>query len=134
MFALSMGAGTNTAFTDVCKTPSPTGVTPIPYPDVNLSATSVPAAFNVLMGCTPALNKMSMGMISNGDEPGCAMGVVSNLIDGQTTYQVGCVTIFAGGTPVQRLTSVTGQNGAGPLMNTPGMTAVPSQVSVLTLG
>jgi hypothetical protein len=134
MFALTMGAGTNMAIGDVCKTPAPTGTLPIPYPNISTSAPTAPAAFNVLMGCTPTLNLSSKTLVSNGDEAGCMGGLVSSMIIGQTDYMVGAITVSAGGTPVQRLTSVTGQNSMGTTLNIVGMTAVPSQVTVLVLG
>lgn len=138
MFMLSMGAGTNLGFPDVCITPIPTPAgpvpTPLPYPDINMSAVSAPAAYTVLVDCMPALNQMSKGLVSNGDEPGVMGGVVSHLFDGQTEYMVGCFTILVDGIPAQRLTSVTGQNSVGMLPNAPGMCIAPSQVTVLTLG
>lgn len=138
MFALSMGAGMNMAFPDVCLTPipSPAGPipTPIPYPNIQMSSTTAPIVPNVLMGGTPAINMASKGLVSSGDEPGILLGVVSHLEVAQNLYLVGCITIITGGTPQQRLTSVTGQNAAGMVPNAPGMTCVPSQAIVLTLG
>ncbi len=138
MFALTMGAGMNMAFPDVCLTPIPSPVgpvpTPIPYPNIQMSAATAPAAYTVLMDCTPALNLNSTGLVSAGDEPGIMLGVVSHLEAGQTKYLVGCLTIITDGTPQQRLTSVTGQNAVGTVPNAPGMCSVPSQPTVLTLG
>jgi Toxin PAAR-like domain len=136
MFMLSMGAGMDLGFPDVCLTPAPPipSPVPIPYPDVAVSATTAPAAYNVLVDCMPSINQMSMGLVSNGDEPGIAGGVSSHLIDGQARYEVGCFTILVDGVPAQRLTSVTGQNSMGMLPNAPGMCLCPSQVTVLTLG
>lgn len=138
MFMLTMGAGMNMGFPDVCITPvpSPAGPipTPLPYPDIGMTATSAPAAYNVLVDAMPVINQMSKGLMSNGDEAGTLGGVVSHLIDGQTQYMVGCVTILVNGAPAQRLTSVTGQNAVGVMANTPGMCSAPSQATVLSLG
>ena len=138
MFMLTMGAGMNMGFPDVCLTPVPTPAgpvpTPLPYPDINMSATTAPAAYNVLVDCMPSVNQLSMGLMSNGDEAGTYGGVVSHLFDGQTDYIVGCFTILVDGIPAQRLTSVTGQNAVGVMPNAPGMSLCPSQVTVLTLG
>ncbi len=134
MFMLSQGAGMNLGFPDVCLTPAGPAVVPVPYPDINMSASTAPAAYNVLVDCMPSINQLSVGMVSNGDEAGVMGGVASHLIDGQTEYMVGCVTIIVDGAPAQRLTSVTGQNCMAKLPNAPGMTTVPSQVTVLTLG
>ena len=40
--------------------------------------------------------------------------------------------VFKGGTPAQRLTSMTGHNGLS--MNCPGVALAPSQVTLLVLG
>ena len=133
MFALSMGAGVDLGFPDACLTPCPAPV-PIPYPNVASSASTMPMAFTVLTECTPTLNMMSKGLVSAGDQAGLAMGVASHLQAGQTSYVVGCFTILMGGAPAQRMTSVTGQNCMGVMPNGPGMTLVPSQVTLLTLG
>lgn len=134
MFMLTMGAGMNLGFPDVSITPVGPVPTPIPYPNIGMSATSAPAAYNVLVDCMPAINQLSEGLMSNGDEGGVMGGVVSHMIDGQTEYLVGCITILVDGVPAQRMTSVTGQNALGVLPNAPGMSLVPSQVTVLTLG
>jgi len=134
MFSLTMGAGVQMGFPDVCLTPAGPVPVPIPYPNTSETATTAPAAYNILTDCMPTLNQLSFGLVSEGDEPGVEMGVVSHLESGQTEYIVGCITIFADGLPVQRLTSVTGQNCAAVLPNAPGMAVVPSQFTVLTLG
>ncbi len=134
MFQLNMGCGMDFAFPDVCLTPTPVGPIPIPYPNMAYSVTSAPAAYNILVECMPALNQLSEGLVSVGDQPGVALGVVSHLEAGETAYLLGCFTIFVDGPPAQRLTSVTGQNAMGMLPNAPGMCAVPSQFTVLTLG
>jgi hypothetical protein len=134
MFMLTQGAGMSLGFPDVCLTPIGPIVTPVPYPDINMSAATAPAVYNVLVDCMPSINQMSMGLVSFGDCTGVLGGVVSHLEDGQTEYMVGCVTIIVGGAPAQRLTSVTGQNCLAELPNAPGVTSCPSQVTVLTLG
>lgn len=75
-----------------------------------------------------------MGLVSEGDDAGVLLGVVSHLVSGETLYFVGSETIMMGGLPCQRLTSVTGQNCLAVLPNAPGVTTVPSQCTVLTLG
>ncbi len=133
MFQLNMGCGMDLGFPDVCLTPVVVPV-PVPYPDMAFSVTSAPAAYNILIDCMPALNQLSEGLVSVGDEPGVLLGVVSHLESGEAEYLLGCFTIFVDGPPAQRLTSMTGQNAMGLLPNAPGMTIVPSQFTVLTLG
>lgn len=133
MFQLNMGCGMDLGFPDVCLTPIVVPV-PVPYPDMAFSVTSAPAAYNILIDCMPSLNQLSEGLVSVGDEPGVLLGVVSHLESGEAEYLLGCFTIFVDGPPAQRLTSMTGQNALGLLPNAPGMTIVPSQFTVLTLG
>ena len=133
MFQLNMGCGMDLGFPDVCLTPVVVPV-PVPYPDMAFSVTSAPAAYTILIDCMPALNQLSEGLVSVGDEPGVLLGVVSHLESGEAEYLLGCFTIFVDGPPAQRLTSMTGQNAMGLLPNAPGMTIVPSQFTVLTLG
>ena len=133
MFQLNMGCGMDLGFPDVCLTPVVVPV-PVPYPDMAFSVTSAPAAYKILIDCMPALNQLSEGLVSVGDEPGVLLGVVSHLESGEAEYLLGCFTIFVDGPPAQRLTSMTGQNALGLLPNAPGMTIVPSQFTVLTLG
>jgi hypothetical protein len=99
-----------------------------------MSAATAPVVPNVLVECTPALNMMSMGLVSLGDQPGVLLGMVSHMEAGQTSYEVGCFTIMVGGAPAQRLTSVTAQNCMGVLPNSVGACIAPSQVTVLSLG
>jgi len=134
MFMLTQGAGMDLGFPDVCITPVGPVVTPIPYPDIHMTAATAPAAYNVLVDCMPSINQLSMGLVSFGDCTGVMGGVVSHLVDGQALYVVGCITIIVDGAPAQRLTSVTGQNSLAMLANTPGMCLCPSQITVLTLG
>ena len=134
MFQLTMGPGMNLAFPDVCKTPTPAGPVPVPYPNMASSTTSSPAPYTITVDAMPVLNQLSKGMVSGGDQPGVLLGLTDQAIAGQTLYTLGCFTIFTGGAPAQRLTSLTGQNAMGMLANAPGMCCVPSQVTVLTLG
>ncbi len=137
MFMLNMGPGMDMAFPDVCKTPVPTpaAVIPIPYPNMAVSTTSAPAAYTITINAMPVLNQLSMGMVSAGDQPGVLLGLAGQIIMGQTNYNLGCFTIFTGGAPAQRMTSLTGQNSLGVQPNAPvGMCLVPSQLTVLALG
>ena len=134
MFVLTMGSGMNMGFPDVCKTPTPAGPVPIPYPNIAITSTTSPVVPNITVDCMPVINQLSFGMVSQGDEAGVAGGVVDNMICGQTCYNVGCSTITMGGAPAQRLTSITGQNAMGVLPNTVGACLAPSQTTVLTLG
>jgi hypothetical protein len=134
MFQQTMAGGMNLGFPDVCLTPTPIGPIPIPYPNITTGATTNPAttALTVLTDGMPSLNQMSMIPISNGDNMGVNMGVASGLVMGPTEFILGSLTVIKEGAPAQRLTSITGHNGVS--MNAPGMSLVPSQVTVLVLG
>ena len=80
MFANTQLGGMNLAFPDVCMTP-PFAI-PIPYPNIDLGLTAVPTALNVLIVGGPAHNMMTMGTISNGDNAGVMMGVMSGMVMG----------------------------------------------------
>ncbi|MFZ5427981.1 MAG: DUF4150 domain-containing protein [Thermodesulfobacteriota bacterium] len=133
MFALTLGTGVDFAFPDVCLTPIVVPV-PIPYPNIAESITTQPAADNITIDCMPVINLMSIGLVSEGDEPGVELGAVSHMESGEADYTLGCVTIFMDAAPCQRLTSLTRQNCLVELPNAVGLTIAPSQVTVLTLG
>lgn len=129
-----MGGGMSLGFPDVCLTPTPAGPIPIPYPNMATGATANPmtTALTVLTDCMPSLNQMSQTMISMGDNAGVNMGVASGLVMGPQEFILGSFTVLKEGAPAQRMTSITGHNGLS--MNAPGISLVPSQVTVLVLG
>ena len=134
MFLLSNQGGLNLAFPDVCNTPAAAGApVPVPYPNISNCATANPStvARTVLTGNMPSLNLNSQIPLSNGDEAGVQMGVVSGMIMGPTRFLQGSNTVLVEGAPAQRLTSTTGQNGQS--NNCPGVTLAPGQVTALVL-
>jgi len=131
MFANSMMGGMNFAFPDVCKTPSPVGPIPIPYPNMSMGMTRVPPCFKVFMGGTPAHNMNTMGTISNGDNAGVAGGVASQMVMGPDRHMMGSFGVFLQGMPATKVTSMTGQNGMS--LNVPGLSLAPSQYKVMIL-
>ena len=80
-------AGVTTAFPDVCKTPTPAGPVPIPYPNIAQSSDTADGAATVLADGNPICVKDSNFRISTGDEAGSAGGgVVSNKIKGKAEF------------------------------------------------
>ena len=128
MFANTQMMGRDFGFPDVCMTPTPAPV-PIPYPNLALGPMGVPAAYNVLFMCTPAHNMATTIPLTNGDNPGVALGVASGLVMGPQRHLTAAFTVLVGGIPATRLTSVGLHNST----NCPGMRIVPSQVKVLLL-
>lgn len=64
---------------DVCKTPSPAGPVPIPYPNIAMSSSLAKGTKTVKAdGKKMCAHKKSEYSRSNGDEPGTAGGVKSS--------------------------------------------------------
>lgn len=86
-------------------------------------------ALNVLADGAPTVHHMTR-ITRNDNEPQAdAPGVISLLSQGPCQYARGSCCVFKEGAPAQRLTSVTAHNGVN--MNAPGVTLVPSQLTVL---
>lgn len=133
MFVTSQGPtpAMSMAFPDVCKTPVGPAVVPIPYPNLSLANTAVPTQTKVLLMCMPAHNLTTQTPLSNGDNAGVLMGVVSSLVMGPKASAMGSTNLMIGGAPAIKLTSPSKQNGMSP--NVPGVTLTPSQVKLMAL-
>ena len=129
MFAKTQSGGMDMAFPDVCLTPIGPVVTPVPYPNIATDVMGVPAAYNILYGGTPAHNMLTIVPLSNGDNAGVLLGVVSHLEMAQSRKTTGAFTCITGGAPTTRMTSMTMQN----MINAVGADIAPSQVKVLVL-
>ena len=70
--------GITTAFPDVCKTPTPGGPVPIPYPNIARSADTAQASQTVTVEGRPLCLKDSCFSTSTGDEAGTAGGGVAS--------------------------------------------------------
>jgi hypothetical protein len=70
--------GTTIAFPDVCKTPSPAGPIPIPYPNIAMSSDTDKGAKKVTCDGNPVCVKDSNFKMSTGDEAGSAGGGVAS--------------------------------------------------------
>lgn len=80
-------AGVTNAFPDVCKTPSPAGPVPIPYPNIAMSSDTAQGASSVKCDGNPVAVKDSNFKMSTGDEAGTAGGgVASNKIKGKAEF------------------------------------------------
>ncbi|WHZ21858.1 MAG: hypothetical protein OJF47_000970 [Nitrospira sp.] len=79
--------GVTTAFPDVCKTPTPGGPVPIPYPNIAKSSDTAKGSKTVKCDGNPICLKDSNFSTSTGDEAGSAGGgVVSNKIKGKAEF------------------------------------------------
>jgi len=80
--------GMSTVFPDVCKTPTPGGPIPIPYPNIGKSSDTSGGPKKVKTdGQMPMVQGATYSMTS-GDEAGSAMGVISNKIKGVAEFML----------------------------------------------
>jgi hypothetical protein len=80
-------SGVASAFPDVCKTPSPAGPIPIPYPNISKSGDTSKGSKKVKMDGNPIMLKDSEFRLSTGDEAGSAGGnVITNKIKGPAQF------------------------------------------------
>ncbi|MBU6954797.1 MULTISPECIES: DUF4150 domain-containing protein [unclassified Hahella] len=70
--------GVTICFPDVCKTPTPGGPVPIPYPNIAMSSNSAKGAKKVKCDGNPVCLKDSNFSTSTGDEGGTAGGGVAS--------------------------------------------------------
>ena len=96
--------GMSISFPDVCKTPTPAGPVPIPYPNIAKSSDVMSGSSTVKMDGGMIMNKGSNMMMSTGDEAGAAMGVVSNKIKGKAEFVNYSFDVKVDGKNVCRLT------------------------------
>src|SRR3954451_7671836 len=87
--ASTNGNGQTFAFPDVCKTPSPAGPVPIPYPNTGMLMQVTGESTKVKIVSQGAVTKKSEMPTSMGDEPGVAGGVVSNMNMGKVVFKKG---------------------------------------------
>ncbi len=79
--------GVTPCFPDVCKTPSPGGPIPIPYPNIARSSDTAKGTKKVKCDGNPVCVKDSNFSTSTGDEAGTAGGgVVSNKTKGKAEF------------------------------------------------
>ncbi|WP_437483305.1 PAAR-like domain-containing protein [Sorangium sp. So ce1014] len=99
---------------DVCKTPAPPAPAPVPlpYPNVAVSATMGPGyTTKTLVMATPMWTKNGKTAISNGDQPGVALGVVSSKIMGMCEITMASNDVNAEGGAVVRTLDSSLSNG-----------------------
>ena len=82
-----MSSGISTAtIPDVCKTPTPGGPVPMPYPNIAQSITLSNGTTSIKGDRMMAANKGSKFALSNGDQPGTVGGVKSNVFMKEATW------------------------------------------------
>jgi hypothetical protein len=99
------------AVPDVCKTPSPGGPIPIPYPNMAMDSNLADGAATVQIEGNPVANVKSKISTSSGDEPGSVGGLMSNVNKGTCTWKMGSPDVKAEGESVVRFLDTTFHNG-----------------------
>lgn len=80
--------GLSTIFPDVCKTPSPAGPVPIPYPNIGKAADTFSGPLTVVIDGQMPMTKGAKYIMSAGDEAGAALGIISNKIKGPCEFMM----------------------------------------------
>jgi hypothetical protein len=84
--AHQQSGGMSTVFPDVCKTPTPSGPVPLPYPNVGRAADATGGPKSVRTdGGMPMVKGATYGKTS-GDEPGTAGGLLSGTNRGAAEF------------------------------------------------
>ena len=103
--------GKTIAFPDVCKTPSPGGPIPIPYPNIAMSSDAAKTASSVVVEGNPICTKDSNFSTSSGDEAGIAGGgVASSKTKGKAEFVNCSFDVQAEGKAVARALDITLHN------------------------
>lgn len=122
--------GIATAFPDVCKTPSPAGPIPIPYPNIAKSGDTAQGSKKVKIDGNPIMLDGSNFSTSTGDEAGSAGGgVVSNTTKGKAEFILYSFDVKVEGKGVPRLGDMMLQN----KMSSPNTPPMPEVQAPLVL-
>ena len=121
--------------TDACKTPTPGGPVPMPYPNIAMctQADGGSCSDKVKIDGKKTIVKGSKISMSSGDEPGSAGGgVMSNKIKGECEFKMGSSSVKAEGKEICYVGVMTAHNGAQANMPA-GAQIAPSQSKVLVM-
>lgn len=80
--------GMSIAFPDVCKTPSPAGPVPIPYPNIGKASDTSQGPKKVTTDGKMPMVKGAKYSMSTGDEAGSAGGVASSVTKGECEFML----------------------------------------------
>jgi hypothetical protein len=106
--------GISLAFPDVCKTPTPAGPVPIPYPNIAKSGDTSSGSKTVKMDGQSIMLKGSNMMMSTGDEAGTVGGVLSGKFKGKAEFVNYSFDVKVDGKNVCRLLDPTQGNQGSP--------------------
>lgn len=126
-FATTVAKGSTMAFPDVCKTPTPAGPIPVPYPNTASTMIGKPKSTKVKVCRAAPLMKNSKISMSNGDNAGVNGGVVSNSFMQRVEFTSASKKVRIQGKPALRIFDSTKANKG----NTKGVVLAPSQSKVI---
>ena len=131
--ASTNGGGQCFAFPDVCKTPTPAGPVPIPYPNIAMltQASGGTLSSKVKIAGDKAATQDTEITMSSGDEAGSVGGVVSNKMKGPAKFTQGSSKVKIEGKGAAYLGAMVGQNDASNSNMPAGHQVAPSQVKVI---
>jgi len=89
---------------DVCKTPTPAGPIPIPYPNIAKVSSLAKGTKTIKTDGKMAANKGSILSRSSGDEPGTVGGIISSTFKKEATWILYSFDVFLEGKNACRLT------------------------------
>ena len=95
--------GLSTVFPDVCRTPSPAGPVPIPYPNIGKAADTTAGPSSVTVDGSMPMVKDAKYALTSGDEAGSAGGVVSGVFAGEAEFSMYSFDVKLEGRNVCRL-------------------------------
>ena len=102
--------GQSPVFPDVCKTPTPGGPVPIPYPNIGMSSNTSNGPSNVTSDGQMPMVKGAKYTTTSGDEAGTAGGVMSGCIKGEAEFMMYSFDVKMDGKNVCRLGDPLFQN------------------------
>ncbi len=80
--------GMSPVFPDVCKTPTPGGPVPIPYPNIGKASDTSSGPTTVTVDGQMPMTKDAKYMMSTGDEAGSIGGIISNKVKGPCEFMM----------------------------------------------
>lgn len=95
--------GMSMVFPDVCKTPTPGGPVPIPYPNIGQATNTSKGTKKVKIDGKMAMVKGAKYSMTTGDEAGSVGGVISSKIKGEAEYMMYSFDVKMEGKNVCRL-------------------------------
>lgn len=117
------------AFPDACMTPVGPVVVVMTYPNMAMKVMAIPAQFNFMAMGFPVHNIAAIIPITEGDEAGVLLGVMSGLEMGPAEYMEGSAILLAAGVPATTLGASTMQNST----NAFGFEIAPTQTVLSTV-